>query len=758
MHLLDSAQRLRKLDFSKAPWADIRRKLKEIDWTPMDKISQISSTAGHSYMLFKLLPILEALVPPKNKICGRSKMHRKQKLLWRKLKKIKHKMNKTLSVPKLVKLLTQKNVLERELKATYADLMSSSEAKAIKDIKENSGNFFAYAKARQKSKNKVGPFVNPDTGVLEADPDYSAKILSDQYSSVFNQPRPEWDIENISEFFRIENGSRASDMLSDLDFTEDDIEQACNELSIKSAAGPDGVPASLLKTCRKELKRPLYILWSTSMRQGLIPPDLLLVLVCPIHKGGSKVDPAQYRPVALTSHIIKVFERVVRKALVMYLESKGLIPDEQHGFRSSRSTLTQLLSHWDSVLDQLENGLSVDVIYTDFSKAFDKCETNVLLHTLKACGVQGRMGEWIAAFLDHRTRRQSVGVNGRLSPLVPIISGVPQGTVLGPILFLIHIRGISTRLSPGTRSSSFADDTRIWRGVETTSDCQTLQNDISAVYKWAEDINMQFNRKKFERVRYCYDEENAPDFDYTAPDTTNIEQKSNVKDLGVILSSDLSFSLQIEKAITSANQMFGWCLRTFRGRGSFLLLTLFKSIVQPHLDYCSQIWSPIKQEDINRIEQVQKAMISKVKDTSLQGLNYWTKLYRLRLYSQERRRERYQIILAWKISQGLVSGYKLDFTSCSDRTGRKAIPAPVQLTARAAVRNARAATFGVKGAKLFNLMPINLRNSNHGDVLMFKNHLDIYLKDIPDQPTTQGLFRSARSNSLLDQIPIYESY
>ena len=107
---------------------------------------------------------------------------------------------------------------------------------------------------------------------------------------------------------------------------------------------------------------------------------------------------------------------------------------------------------------------------------------------------------------------------------------------------------------------------------------------------------------------------------------------------------------------------------------------------------------------------------------------------------------------------GVSLWYKLEFTSCSNRTGRKAIPAPVQLNARAAVRNARAATFGVKGAKLFNLMPINMRNSSHGDVLMFKNHLDIYLKDIPDQPTTQGLFRSAGSNSLLDQIPIYESY
>ena len=409
------------------------------------------------------------------------------------------------------------------------------------------------------------------------------------------------------------------------------------------------------------------------------------------------------------------------------------------------------------MLDQLENGLSVDVIYTDFSKAFDKCETNVLLHTLKACGIKGRIGKWIAAFLDPRTRRQSVGVDGRLSSLVPVISGVPQGTVLGPVLFLVHIREISSGLSPGTQSSSFADDTRIWRGVENISDCQYLQNDLNGVYKWAEDINMQFNSKKFEMVQYCYDEETAPSFDYAAPDSTIIEQKSSVRDLGVILSSDLSFSLQIEKAITSASQMFGWCLRTFRGRGSFLLLTLFKSMVQPHLDYCSQMWSPTKQEDINRIEQVQRAMVSKVKDSNLQNLNYWSKLSRLRLYSQERRRERYQIILAWKISQGMVSGYQLEFTSCTNRTGRKAIPSAVKLNCRAGIRNARAATFGVKGAKLFNLMPLNLRNSNHGDVLMFKNHLDIYLESIPDQPTTQGLFRSAGSNSLLDQIPLYES-
>ena len=116
------------------------------------------------------------------------------------------------------------------------------------------------------------------------------------------------------------------------------------------------------------MNKPLSILWRASLSQGVIPPDLLLVLISPIHKGGSKVDPAQYRPVALTSHIIKIFERVIRRALVTHLETQGLLPSEQHGFRECRSTLTQLLSHWDKVLDHLENRVTGQVIYTDFSK------------------------------------------------------------------------------------------------------------------------------------------------------------------------------------------------------------------------------------------------------------------------------------------------------------------------------------------------------------------------------------------------------
>ena len=165
------------------------------------------------------------------------------------------------------------------------------------------------------------------------------------------------------------------------------------------------------------------------MDEGYIPNDLLLLLICPVHKGGLRSIPKNFRPVALTSHIIKIFERVVRKALVKHLEDNGLMTDGQHGFRALRSTLTQLLGHFDAILEALESGASgFDAIYLDFSKAFDKVDHGVLLHKLQRLGVCGKFETWLAKFLSDRY--QIVACDGFKSSKAEFISGVPQGTVL----------------------------------------------------------------------------------------------------------------------------------------------------------------------------------------------------------------------------------------------------------------------------------------------------------------------------------------
>ena len=383
----------------------------------------------------------------------------------------------------------------------YLAVNNSAEDSAALKIKENPKAFFSFARGRMNTRSRVGPFLDPTTGSPNSSPDYCCQALQEQYNSVFAAPRPEWKVDSLQDHFKVEDEVNGG--LCDIAFTKSDIEKACLQLSSSSAAGPDGVPAVLLKTCRKQLSTPLYHLWRGSLDSGTIPAETLLVIICPVHKGGSRSVPKQYRPVALTSHLIKIFERVLRRALVAHIEQNNLLPDGQHGSRPLRSTLTQLLSHWDVILDGLEQADGVDSVYLDFSKAFDKVETGVLLHILKDSKVLGKVGVWIGKFLDSSCRQQAVAVEGRLSALSPVISGVPQGTVLGPILFLLHISGIAKEVSPQSTVSSYVDDTRVTRPINNSSvDCVSMQQDLQAIYRWAEEVNMVFNGDKFEMLRF----------------------------------------------------------------------------------------------------------------------------------------------------------------------------------------------------------------------------------------------------------------
>ena len=218
-----------------------------------------------------------------------------------------------------------------------------------------------------------------------------------------------------------------------------------------------------------------------------------------------------------------------------------------------------------------------------------------------------------------------------MSFLEPVLSGVPQGTVLGPVLFLVHIRNISRNLSVGTTASSFADDTRVQRGISSQDDCSTLQADLQLIYSWADKVNMTFNSDKFECMRYWADPEVAPSFQYHGPDDQPIQVKTNLRDLGVQLSSNLSFGIHIENTVTAASKLVGWGLRTFWGRGRRVMLTILKSLVQPKLDYWSQLWSPADQTSINKLESVQYHLVNRIKDGRLDSLNYWEKLRELNL-------------------------------------------------------------------------------------------------------------------------------
>ena len=379
-------------------------------------------------------------------------------------------------------------------------------------------------------------------------------------------------------------------------------------------------------------------------------------------------------------------------------------------------------------------------------------ETGVLLHKLLAFEIQGKVGCWLSAFLDSKNRKQAVVVDGRISDLSPVISGVPQGTVLGPVLFLIHISDIAKNVSPATSTTSFADDTRNKRAIRNQEqDCTALQADMEAVYRWADEVNMKFNSDKFECLRFWPGKAVVPDKHYNAPDGSVIEEKQHLRDLGVELSNDLSFTIHIQNTVTAASKLAGWAMRTFRRRSRGIMMTVWKCIVQPKMDYCSQLWSPSDQGSINQLESVQRHFKSKV--GGMEGKDYWERLTNLRLLSQERRRERYQVIFLWKVAQGLVQGYEMCFVR-DERRGRLVKPKSVNWHSLAAVRKARESSLAVKGAALFNLLPKEIRDIDAKKVEPFKAKLDAFLSSVPDQPTVPGRSRAAESNSLLHQLPL----
>ena len=167
-------------------------------------------------------------------------------------------------------------------------------------------------------------------------------------------------------------------------------------------------------------------------------------------------------------------------------------------------------------------------------------------------------------------------------------------------------------MSPSSTTSSYVDDTRVSRSISDQEDCKALQEDLVSIYKWAEQVNMVFNCDKFECLRYWPKQDSKPDFSYRSPDGTKIEERDHLRDLGVEMSSDLTFTVHIKNSVSAANRLVVWALRTFRRRSKLIMLTIWKSLIQSKLDYTSQLLSPADQASIGELESVARHFTAKI--------------------------------------------------------------------------------------------------------------------------------------------------
>ena len=650
-----------------------------------------------------------------------------------------------LSSDELIRRLEESiALLHFDIRDTIVSERHFREEQAVGKVKSNPKYFYSYAKKFSRQKQSISMLFDENDNIC-TDPQQIANILQNQFTSVFSNPE-DADM-SAADFASPTIHLRFED--TDLSFSEEDVVSAFDDIKEDAASGPDGIPAVLLKSCKLELARPVHLLWSLSFESGVVPAYYKNSFICPLYKKGSHATASNYRPVSLTSHIVKTFERVIRKRLVHYLESNSLLCSQQHGFRSGHSCLTQLLHHFDDILENFLDGNDTDCIYLDYAKAFDKVDHALLIKKMYKYGLHPKVIRWIESFLHGRT--QQVVVEGQLSIAALIISGVPQGTVLGPILFLLFINDITLCVTDSI-VCCFADDTRIMRAISLSQDMAILQQDLNTVIEWSVRNNMVLHEDKFDYMSHSANRSNALQH---LPFTSEIYQYSTsrgtltpvsrLRDLGVTISSDLSWTSQIKTMADKARQKAAWVLSVFHTRSPIIMLTLYKSMVRSLLEYCCPLWNSRKVSDIQELEGVQRTFTARI--AGVQHLDYWERLKKLSLMSLQRRRERYILLHMKKILLGSVSNDLLISFVERPRTGVKAVVPSLRRNATVYHQSVYDNSFAVMGPRLWNCIPAHINKIDAFE--SFKHELTSLLLRIPDKPPVKG-YSSPNSNSILD--------
>ena len=390
--------------------------------------------------------------------------------------------------------------------------------------------FWSHVRGKMKSSSGVSSLLeSPDDKSSLRHEDYEkANILQKQFCSVFTiEPEGE-----LPEFPR-----RTEQSLDDIVVTKDMVQKKLEELDSNKSFGPDEMHPKLLKETAEHIAEPLSLIMTKTLQEGILPEDWKLAHVTPIYKNkGAQNMAVNYRPVSLTSVVCKLMESILRKHITDYLTNLKLLSNKQYGFISKRSTVTQLLNYIDECCESLSNGKVVDSIYFDFAKAFDTVPHRRLCKKLEGYGIEGSTLNWIKSFLNGR--KQLVKVNDAKSTTDSVASGIPQGSVLGPLLFVIYINDLPDKVLSALLL--FADDTKIFKEVNSIADSLIIQKDIDALEDWSKDWLLRFHPDKC-HVLTLGKLENIKHAHPYSLGGNQLEHVFVEKDLGILIDTELSF-------------------------------------------------------------------------------------------------------------------------------------------------------------------------------------------------------------------------
>ena len=706
-----------RYDYCKADYVKLRRIMNETDWNCVTNAENVNS--AWEYFNEVLSSAVHKCVP-RVKVSDGKKMNppwfnaRAKRIVRRKYFAWKR-YTESRSYVRYTEYVKARNNAAKKLRKIRRDY----EKCLIDKIKSNSKAFYMYINSKTKSKSSVTRLKNSE-GVLTSNDLETADELNKFFQSVYVK-EDDKELIFFNDFVHCVFDREAPDpfdflgiqsvsMLDDIFFTPMDVKKLLVTINPNKAMGPDNIHPRVLKELSDCIYFPLYCIMRQSLDEGTLPDIWRVAHVTPIFKKGDRMSSSNYRPVSLTSQICKLLEKIIRQRLVDFLESNNIFCDEQHGFRKSRSCLTNLLCTLEEWTRLYDEGLPFDVLYLDFCKAFDSVPHGRLSYKLFKYGITGKLNAWLEDFL--RGRKQAVCINGSMSSYLNVTSGVPQGSVLGPVLFLLFINDLPAVIR--TKCNIFADDTKMYHPILSIVDHHSVQNDLESLISWSNEWLLGFNSNK---CKVMHIGKRNPNYEYTMNGVL-LQSVKEEKDLGVLVTSDLSFSKYISSAAAKANRILGIIKRSFLHMSKEAFLVLYKTYVRPHLEYCVQVWSPYLQRDKDVIEKVQRRATKIVPE--LRNLSYEERLVQLKLTTLENRRVRGDLIEVFKFVKG-IENVSIDvFFQHRLYQGLRGHPYTLELNR--CHYNMRKFFFSNRVVTLWNSLPLHVVSSP--DVLNFKINYD----------------------------------
>ena len=527
----------------------------------------------------------------------------------------------------------------------------------------NPKSFWTYIKGLRSERTGVAPLRDTEKGVSKSDPMTQAKMLNEQFASVFTIEKTE--VPNL--------GPSPHQSMDDIHVEAAGVAKLLHELKPEKAAGPDGVSTRLLKETANEIAPVLAFIFNTTLKLGEVPKDWKKANVAPIYKKkGHKWDCENYRPISLTCVCCKIMEHIVFTNIMTHFEQFKILNPSQHGFRKSVSCISQLVEMSADLNEALDKGLQVDCILLDFSKAFDKVAHRRLLHKIAYYGVRGSTLSWITAFLAGRS--QQVLVDGKTSSSLPVTSGVPQGSVLGPLLFLAYINDLPDGIVSSVRL--FADDTVLYRVVNSIADCVALQADLDRLLEWEKKWLMEFNPSKCEILRITRKTVHYITHPYNirghvlepGKDSKGIPTGWS-KYLGVRIDPKLTWTPHIKETVKKARTSLNFLQRNTRGCPSSLKTRCYQTFVRPQLEYAAAVWNPHCAKQVDLLEAIQRRAARYVTGNFARRASVTEMLQQLKWDTLERRRQDAMLVILYKITHSIMRIPYLQYIQLSPRVG-----------------------------------------------------------------------------------------